>query len=84
MQASAFSGRLSPGSFEDDPMANQVRTRRFLPVVESLSLRLAPTNLCPMVTTVLPPELPPDPVVTCPMQTTLVNTVISPLMAPGT
>ena len=60
-------------------MATPVRTRRFLPLVESLNLRLAPTNLCPMVTTVLPPELPPNPVVTCPMQTTLVNTVIPPV-----
>jgi hypothetical protein len=64
-------------------MATPVRSRRFLPVVESLNLRLAPTNLCPMITTVLPPQPPPDPVATCPMQTTQVNTVISPLMAPS-
>ena len=59
-------------------MATPTRSRRFRPTLEGLALRLAPTNVCPMVTTVLPPTLPADPVVTCPMQTTLVNTVILP------
>lgn len=59
-------------------MTTQARSRQFRPTLESLALRLAPTNICPMITTVLPPTLPPDPVVTCPMQTSLVNTVIAP------
>lgn len=47
--------------------------RTFRPALDSLPLRLSPTNICPMIPTVDPPDLPPDPVIISPMQPTLVT-----------
>jgi hypothetical protein len=48
------------------------RSHRFQPGFDRLSLRIAPSGLSPLDTTVVLPGLPTPPAVTCPLQTTLI------------